>query len=336
MMQNSGLQLEKSGLDLSYEYYQKVGKPVIEELFPDDIDKIAVGLVGEGSECFGYDDKISTDHDYGASFCIWLPREEYARIGEEMKQAYDALPADFGGTFSKIHRAQAEGRRGVLEIESFYGKFLGPAGVPGTLREWLAVPEHYLAVATNGRVFEDHLGRFTQIREALLAYYPEDIRLKKIAARAITMAHSGQCNYSRMMRRHDIVAARFALDEFMRATISMVYLLNRQYMPYYKWMWRGMERLEKLKEVRALLRNLAEDGLDGESWYTEAWDTYQYTLNKNDRVVIWIEEICARIIEELKAQGISSSLSDYLEEHAYMAMHHIQDERIRSLPVMMA
>ena len=39
----------------------------------------------------------------------------------------------------------------------------------------------------------------------------------------------------------DTVAAMLALDEFVRQAISMVYLLNRTYMPYYKWMFRGME-----------------------------------------------------------------------------------------------
>lgn len=41
-----------------------------------------------------------------------------------------------------------------------------------------------------------------------------------------------------MMWRNDAVAAQFALDEFKRDTIAMVYLLNKVYCLYYKWMWR--------------------------------------------------------------------------------------------------
>ena len=53
MVQSNGLQLEHKGLELSQEYYERIGRPVLEELFPAYLDRIAVGLVGEGSECFG-------------------------------------------------------------------------------------------------------------------------------------------------------------------------------------------------------------------------------------------------------------------------------------------
>lgn len=54
------------------------------------------------------------------------------------------------------------------------------------------VPENALSTVTNGEVFFDHYGKFTKIREELQKGYPEDIRLKKIAARLMKMAQSGQ------------------------------------------------------------------------------------------------------------------------------------------------
>lgn len=336
MNQTRELDLEIKGIELSREFYEKIGKPVLEELFPEYMGKAAVGLVGEGSECYGFDDVLSTDHDYGPGFCVWLPQKEYEEIGKEMNQIYDALPSEYRGISEKITRIESVGRRGILEIGTFYKKFLGTGGVPEKLREWLVIPEHYLAVATNGSVFEDRLGRFTEIREKLLEYYPEDVRLKKIAARAITMAHSGQCNYNRMMQRHDTVAAVLALSEFTRAALSMVYLLNKKYAPYYKWMWRGLERAERLPRVRELLTQITESGPDRRSWYREDVQRFRFELNRSDRVVRLIEEISAMVIEELKVQGLTSSTSDYLEEHGYAVMHRIQDEAIRSLPVLAA
>ena len=44
------------GLDLALSYFNEYGKPMIEKEFSEHADKITVGLVGEGSECYGYDD----------------------------------------------------------------------------------------------------------------------------------------------------------------------------------------------------------------------------------------------------------------------------------------
>ena len=262
MSQLSGLEVKIKGLDVSREYYEKQGKSILMELFPEYMGKAAVGLVGEGSECFGFDDQISMDHDYGPSFCVWLPRNIYTRARESMTEIYESLPKEYKGISANIIREQSAGRRGILEIEGFYQKFLTRDTIPESSLDWLRIPEHFYAVATNGEVFEDNLGMFTDVRRKLLDYYPEDVRLKKIAACAVRMAHSGQCNYARMMWRRDIVAAKFALDEFMRNTIAIVFLLNRVYCPYYKWMWRGLEQLPKLGRVRELLKIMAAGVLD--------------------------------------------------------------------------
>ena len=41
-------------------------------IFSNFVSKIFIGLVGMGSECLGYDDEISRDHDFWTGFCIWL------------------------------------------------------------------------------------------------------------------------------------------------------------------------------------------------------------------------------------------------------------------------
>lgn len=334
MSQLNGLEVKIKGLDLSREYYENIGKPILMELFPEYMKKAAVGLVGEGSECFGFDDQISMDHDYGPSFCVWLPRNIYTQAGESMTEIYESLPKEYKGISANIIREQSAGRRGILEIEGFYQKFLTRDTIPESSLDWLRIPEHFYAVATNGEVFEDNLGMFTDVRRKLLDYYPEDVRLKKIAACAVRMAHSGQCNYARMMWRRDIVAAKFALDEFMRNTIAIVFLLNRVYCPYYKWMWRGMEQLPKLGRVRELLKNMAAGVLDDSHWDSSKWKACRYKLNRADQMVDMVEQIADLIREELWSQGISSSTSDYLEEHGYAVMSCIQDQRIRSLPVL--
>ena len=50
---------------------------MIKDQFPEYENRIAVGMVGEGSDCFGYDDSISMDHDYGIGFCMWIPQNTF-------------------------------------------------------------------------------------------------------------------------------------------------------------------------------------------------------------------------------------------------------------------
>ena len=80
------------GLELAKAYYEEYGRPMIREKFPDYEGRIAVGLAGEGSECFGYDDEISRDHDFEAGFCLWITEQDGEAIGFPLFRAYGKLP----------------------------------------------------------------------------------------------------------------------------------------------------------------------------------------------------------------------------------------------------
>ena len=49
-------------------FYETLGKQMIHKKFLQYENRIAVGMVGEGSDCYGFDDEISMDHDYGIGF----------------------------------------------------------------------------------------------------------------------------------------------------------------------------------------------------------------------------------------------------------------------------
>ena len=65
------------GLDLCEAFFEEYGLPMLQSEFPAYLPYIAAGLVGEGSECFGFDDEISRDHDFGPGFCLWLTDSVY-------------------------------------------------------------------------------------------------------------------------------------------------------------------------------------------------------------------------------------------------------------------
>ena len=60
-----------NGLTLSKAYYETYGAPMLASDFPALLPHLAAGLIGSGSECFGYDDEISTDHDFEPGFILF-------------------------------------------------------------------------------------------------------------------------------------------------------------------------------------------------------------------------------------------------------------------------
>ena len=64
------------GLELSRAYYENCGAAMIHEQFPEIEHLTAAALTGSGSECYGFDDEVSRDHDFEPGFCLFLPGEE--------------------------------------------------------------------------------------------------------------------------------------------------------------------------------------------------------------------------------------------------------------------
>ena len=286
----------------------------LEAACPGYLNGCAVGLVGEGSECFGFDDEISRDHDWGPGFCLWLTDDAMQCHGDALRAAYAALPDTFGGYRRLRVSEMSAGRVGVMTVSDFYRRYTGLPRAPETIREWRLVPLKGLSVVTNGEVFSDRVGAFSAIREELLRFYPEDLRRKKLAAACAEAAQSGQYNYLRCLRRGEVVAASLALARFISAVQSVVFLLNRRYMPYYKWSQRALRALPVLgAEIAPLLDSLAE--------------------GTGDRVAT-VERVSALLIAQLQFEGLSDAAGDFLLPHAESVQRHISDPQLRMLHLM--
>ena len=149
------------------------------------------------------------------------------------------------------------------------------------------------------------------------------------------MGQSGQYNYARCMRRGETVAAQHALSEFVLNTISMVFLLNRRYKPYYKWMHRAMLDLPILgSEVGGLLKELVENGISMDAWDCEVLENAPQALNSADRNVLLIEQICRLIAEELRRENLSSETNSFITHHGISIMSRIRDPQIRAMHLM--
>lgn len=288
MAQEAGQEKQKPmrGLDICRMYYEQVGAPMIHEKFPKYESRISVGLVGEGSDCFGYDDEFSRDHDWGPGFCMWLDDVTYDAIGKDLQAAYDELPAEFMG-YRRMTTREAQGRLGVLRVKDFYSELLHMKnGIPRNEDEWLIVAEEDLAAATNGAIFRDDDGVFFSMRNDLLAYYPERVYRRKLAYELVRMSQTGQYNFTRCLNRKDKVTAQLYLAEFMEHTLHVLFLLNRKYAPYKKWLMKAAStRLTILPEVTDILIAISDMEL------------------KDPNIQGSIEIIAQLVLNELKNQG---------------------------------
>lgn len=136
-----------SGLKLARAFWTQMGKPMIAAKYPQYAGCIAAGLVGHGSECYGFDDAYSQDHDFGPRFCLWLTDEDYAAIGEQLEADYEALPRKFSVdaqgrvTFEAHARSDASGAFPSAGTDSTVIPDAANAPTPGTATDDAATAE---------------------------------------------------------------------------------------------------------------------------------------------------------------------------------------------------
>ena len=311
-----------NGLELSRAFFAEFGMPMLEREFPDQLPLLAAGLFGSGSECFGYDDSVSRDHDFEPGFCLFLPDESIVsrRTAFLLERAYAKLPREYLGVRREILSPVGGARRGVLRISEFFSDKVGsPDGVL-SLEQWLSIPENALAEATNGLVFFDAYGLVTEIRKRLSSF-PEDVLRKRVAGNLLLMAQAGQYNYRRCLSHGELAAAQLAIVEFVESAMSAVFLLNRKYQPFYKWRFRAFRELP-------LLGDLA--------------DTFSFLLCSGNEVIIqaekenMISKISVAVSSLLYEQELTGIPDPDLETQAYEVNNRIKDPNLRNSHILSA
>jgi len=310
------------GLELAEKFYNEYGKKVIDENFSHIKEYLAIGLIGSGSECFGFDDEISHDHDFEPGFCIFLPDESLVSSKDEfeLEKAYSKLPKEFEGFKRNELNPVGGNRHGVIRISDFFESKTGSKNGHIHSKDWFFISEQFLLESTNGKIFCDNFGLVTEIREKL-RYLPEDVRLKKLAGNLLLMAQSGQYNYKRCVLRDETAAAQLAVIEFVNATLKVIFLLNKKYIPYYKWVFRSLKDLPKFSELYYELEYLISSS-----------NTEKEAKLKEEI----IEKISGSIITELKNQELIDTFSVNLERQAYSVNEKIENPEIRNLNIMYA
>ncbi len=131
----------------------------------------------------------------------------------------------------------------------------------------------------------------------------------------MTIGQAGQYNYSRCLQRGDVYGARYAEIKFCADVFSMVFLFNRRYAPFYKWISRAAGSLPILgQRICSEIKGLLEES------------------DSRKRHSI-IEKICDLLAGELIAQGLSDSTSDFLVDHGPEVQRRIRTASIRKKDV---
>lgn len=312
-----------NGIELSKGYYEEYGKPMLEKDFADVLPYLAVGIVGSGSDRFGFDDEISRDHDFEPGFCIFLPGEEIVdrRKAFQLERAYSKLPKEYGGEKRQPMSPVGGNRNGVIRTADFYAASVGSPNGDLSVEMWISIPDSALAEAVNGEIWLDNYGEFSKIRNRI-NNMPEDILLKRIAGNILIMAQAGQYNFLRCMDHGEFEASQLACHDYVNAAMKAFFLLNHRYLPYYKWSFRALRQLEggeKLADKLSFL--LFCDHRDGDV-AAEKYDI--------------IESVAADFIDLLHKNKMTEAICGDLEKHAYSINDHITDSQIRNMNILAA
>ncbi|MBT3344511.1 MAG: DUF4037 domain-containing protein [Gemmatimonadetes bacterium] len=233
-------------LETSQTFFQQIVQPLLHRHFPGDVDQMACGFLGYGSECLEMDDELSRDHHWGLRVDILMPASVHARIGSKiLDQVVPELPDEFGGVSLRDGHVAGHGIA-PESLPAFLSRTIGLTRAPTSNAEWLDIPEVDIIHVINGQIWHDPSGELTHIRQAFEAYYPEPVWLRRISHWCRYASGMGLYALNRAVLRGNEVYAWTAFSRCLKWSIELAFLLNRTYFPYDKWLYPFFQRLPHL------------------------------------------------------------------------------------------
>ncbi len=303
--------------DVSRDFFHEIVKPILQREFPAETEQTAFGVFGYGSEVLKLDDEYSSDHHWGLRINALMP-DYLMPVRRELmlKAVADDLPATFRG------HSLREGYTGVasLEIDSLEGFLQRTVGIdypPETYQEWLRVPEEDVMHVINGEIWYDPSGCFSNIRRVFTEYYPEPVRLRRIAHWCRYFSGMGTYALRRALLRDNEYFAVVAFGKAIRWGIQLAFMLEKQYYPYDKWVMAFFPRLPRLANPLLPIVNEAVS-------LSTPWERKYELLNQMSDV----------LDQTMVADGIIQPHPRYAESPSsgYRLLEHAYAEIIQSLP----
>jgi hypothetical protein len=235
-------------IDISREFFDEVVRPILAREFPEEMALAAFGVFGYGSEVLRLDDDHSRDHHWGLRINALLPEELFrARADIVMRTLSAQLPATFRGYALREGYTAWSGLE-LASLEAYLERTIGMQRAPQTYQEWLSIPEEDIIHVVAGEVWHDPLGRFSTVREVLNSYYPEPVRLRRIAHWCRYFSGMGTYALKRAILRDNELYATITFARAMRLGVQLAFLLDRRYYPYDKWLLAYFEQLPRMAD----------------------------------------------------------------------------------------
>ncbi len=238
--------ISESIIDVSRDFFHEVVKPILEKEFPAETAQTAFGVFGYGSEVLRMDDAYSTDHHWGIRINALMPEEIFQARREVIQETVSAgLPATWRG---HSLREGLSGGRGLslTSLEAYLMRTIGLDHPPQTYAEWLSLPEEDIIHVVEGELWHDPAGRFSSVRETLKKYYPEPVRLRRIAHWCRYYSGMGAYALKRALLRNNEYYANITFTRAIRLGVQLAFLLDKRYFPYDKWTLAYFRRLPRL------------------------------------------------------------------------------------------
>ncbi|MAG13350.1 MAG: hypothetical protein CMN78_02010 [Spirochaetales bacterium] len=281
------------------------------------------GVFGMGSEALGMDDELSRDHHWGVRIDALMPADVFNTKREEMLRVLDShLPATFQG--HEMGEGLVAGAGIAPDIlPGFLARTIGIDHPPDTYEEWLSMPEEDVIHVINGEVWYDPVGEFTAIRRKLQNYYPEPVRLRRIAHWCRYFSGMGTYALKRAILRNNDLFAALAFGKALRWGIQLAFMIDKRYFPYDKWLLAFFKRLPSLFEKIGPI-------VDEAVRMTASWERKLYLLDKMSDILDSAMVKDGIIKPHPKFSGSESS-GYRLLEHAYQEILKVLPQEIKTI-----
>jgi hypothetical protein len=227
-------------------FCDEVVQPLLQRHFPTETKALALGFFGYGSEVLGLDDNYSTDHHFGLRVNALLPQ---AMLDAKGKAIEDMLATELPQVWRGRELREGYTRTKGVALASLEHHLLSTIGIdhpPATPAEWMAIPEEDVTHIIAGEVWHDPSNRFSAVREALAGYYPEPVRIRRLAHWCRYFSGMGVYALKRALLRDNILYASTTFSRSLRWGAQMAFMLDRQYYPYDKWLTVMFQRLPRM------------------------------------------------------------------------------------------